>query len=70
MKWFSLACRWLDLLGGRRFLLTVFCHASVVWLRAHEHLGDGAFASVVTATTAAYIAANAHQRHLEAKGPP
>ena len=65
MRWFNLACRWLDLLGGRRWLLALFCTAAAVWLKAHDKLGDGAFVSVVSLTAAAYIGANAHQRYLE-----
>ena len=60
----------LDWLGGRRFLLALLCHATVVWLKAHDKLGDATFGTVVLGTTAAYISANAHQRYLEARAAP
>jgi hypothetical protein len=57
------AQRW----SSRRFVLSISCLAAFVWLRAHDHLGDAAFTTVVTATIGAYMTASAHQRQVEAK---
>lgn len=65
MSRFALACRWLDLLGGRRWLLALLCVVSSVWLKAHDRLGDAAFVSALSIAAGIYTAANAHQRYVE-----
>ena len=59
----------LDILGGRRFLLTLISGAGT-WLLCALGIIDGSvYATVTIATVAAYITGNVYQRQVETRQP-
>lgn len=53
--------------GGRRFLLTVGCSLVYTALLVGGYLDPGAYVALQTLTVGAYLAANGHQKYVEAK---
>jgi len=59
----------LDMLGGRRFLLTVAAQASCNVLVWFGKISDDVYSVVILATVAAYITGNVMQRRIESGKP-
>ncbi len=59
----------LDMLGGRRFLLTVAAQLSCNVLVWFGKISDDVYSVVILATVAAYITGNVMQRRIESGKP-
>lgn len=57
----------LDMIGGRRFVLTVISGAGTFVLCWCGKIDGGVYSAVTIATVAAYIVGNIAQRKVEAK---
>lgn len=57
----------LDLVGGRRFVLTVISGAGTWLLTWAGTIDGGVYSAVTIATVASYIAGNVAQRSVESK---
>lgn len=60
----------LDLLGGRRFILTVISGAGTFLLCWQGKISDDVYSVVTIATVAAYITGNVAQRRIETPAAP
>jgi len=55
-------CNYLEVVGGRRFLLTLGCGIATTILSWYGKIDGGVYATVIIATVGAYIAGNTYQK--------
>jgi hypothetical protein len=60
----------LDVIGGRRFLMTMGCGAACTALVWFGKIDGNIFRDVVIATVAVYIAGNTYQKKIDAQAQP